>query len=783
MKASLENRVSLLSQIDLFARLPGDAVMDAAKNMTERSYPEGRILSVQDRSPIDCMLIVTAGSLETHYERNGKKMMRETVGKGEILGGISILMNAGVANRTVAVKSAATVYALGKTKFLDLCSRYPAVYDHFAHAFSKQKADAANASIWATDQAARLLSGILPFSFLPEREIASIAGQLTTAYYPKDTVMFLQDRSRLNAVYIVRKGALKRYYERRDRQILSGLLGEGDILGGISVLLNDAVSARTVKTLEDTYVYVLSARRFLDVCRRHEAVSDFFTDAFGKRMLDRSYAEIFRKSLPGKDDTPQFFNQIIDTVCSSALVTCDGTRTIRQAADIMSRHKCSSIFVRAANKNIVGVVTDNDLRQKVIARGLDTTHPVSKIMSAPLLTIPSKALVFEGLMAMMQTHIKHLAVIDANAHVVGVVTHRDLLSAQSQSPVFLVREIHMAVHFDQLIDTFNQVPQLIQNLIQSGAKAKNINRLITTISDAILEKIVRFTVDDTGPPPVRFAFMIMGSEGRQEQTLKTDQDNAIVYADCADLPESEVQDYFLRLGEKICSRLDRAGYAFCSGGVMAQNPKWCRPLSKWKDYFTAWIHAAGPEDLLHSSIFFDFRSASGDPELVAELREHLFRSLVGWEGFFRHLTENALRFKPPLGFFRNFVVASKGEHRNTLDIKSAMMPIVDFTRIYALKNRLEATNTLERLHQLWLNGVLSREEYDELDQAYSFLMQLRFVRQVTAAIASGDPPDNHINPKKLSGIEQKMLKEIFKRIEKFQQKLAFDFTGETGTRV
>ena len=183
------------------------------------------------------------------------------------------------------------------------------------------------------------------------------------------------------------------------------------------------------------------------------------------------------------------------------------------------------------------------------------------------------------------------------------------------------------------------------------------------------------------------------------------------------------------------------------------------------------------EDLLQASIFFDFRMGYGEATLIAELRRHLFGSLDGWSGFFRHMTENALNFKPPLGFFRNFVVESKGRHRDAFDIKSAMTPIVDFARVYALKNEIEETNTLERLNQLRIQKVISRQEYEELDKAYSFLMQLRFVRQITAVMNDNAQPDNYINPKKLTHIEQTMLKEIFKRVEKFQAKMNFDFIG------
>ena len=399
-------------------------------------------------------------------------------------------------------------------------------------------------------------------------------------------------------------------------------------------------------------------------------------------------------------------------------------------------------------------------------------------MSSPLSTVPEQLSVFEAMLEMMQKNLKHLAVLDGNGSVVGSLTSRDLLSAQGQSPLFIVREIASSRSRDDLKAQQARIPGLVHHLITSGAKAENVTRLIATVSDAILHRLIAMALDKNGPPPVPFVFMIMGSEGRREQTLKTDQDNAIVFQDVPDVQRTSVQEYFLGFGETVCTWLDEIGYAFCEGGVMAMNPDWCQPLSAWRDRFTGWIRTAEAEDLLHSSIFFDFRGADGDLSLIDALRRHLFDSLQGWSGFFRHLTENALHFKPPLGFFRNFEVESKGEHRNALDIKQAMLPVVDFARIHALKNNIEETNTMDRLYQLHAGGHISAKDYTDVTRSYSFMMQLRFFRQITAIIEENRKPDNYINPKKLSRIEQTMLKEIFKRVEDFQTKMSFEFTGQ-----
>ncbi len=741
-------------------------------------FPKNAVLSVQGKTKLESVYIIEEGSLELFYETDGEKVLTGFLKPGEIFGGICILMNAGISVRTVKIVEDATLYTLPQKVFLEICARHDFLYEYFAAKFRKRMFDETYSSVAAAGQAQHFLSRLVPFSFIPEEEIERISRQVSIINYPRDTVLFVQGRSKVEYLHIIQKGAVERYFEENDQKKLRGLLGEGDMYGGISMLLNNGISIRTLRVTEDSRLYVLPKKIFLEICNRHEAFMEFFTDTFGKRMLDRSYAEIISSSFRPREDSAQFFNLPIGTIYNAELVYCDRNFPIQAAAAVMSEHNSSSIFIRESGADFVGVVTDNDLRKKVIATGFDILKPVSEIMSSPLCTISSNALVFEALMEMMKRNIKHLAVRDTNNQVVGVITNRDLLKAQGQSPFFIVREIARAQFINQIVQIRRQIPGLVHTLINTGAKARNITRFLTTISDAILQKIIGFAFNEMGPAPARFVFMILGSEGRKEQTLKTDQDNAILFEDVAAESQKEVMDYFLKFGEKVCNWLDQVGYSLCKGDVMAKNPKWCQPLGTWRHYFSEWIHKAEPEALLQASIFFDFRGAYGDLTLIDELRRHLFSSLEGWPGFFRHLTENALFFTPPIGFFRNFLVESKGQHRDTFNIKAAMQPVVDYARIYALCHKIKETNTFERLNQLLTQKKISMEEYNELDTAYSYLMQQRFVTQVKAVIAENSEPDNYINPKQLSRIEQMMLKEIFKRIEKFQAKLSFDFTGQ-----
>jgi CBS domain-containing protein len=766
-----------LARMPHFAMLPADELTNVATQAIHRTFEKGSLLAEQGKTRITHIHVIIKGQFSLYDRKDENHEVGGYIKAGEVFGGITLLMNGGISVRSVLVDAPTEAYLIPQEIFLDLCTRYKDFYEFFVKNFSKHIFDPALNTMIVSGQARIFLAGVAPFSFLSDDVIEKVAAQLSMVFHPKGSHLFTQGRSRVGYLYILQKGSAERYYEQDGRKTMSDILADGDSYGGISMLVNDGVSVRTLVVIEDSYFYVLPQAVFLELCRTHEVFSEFFTDTFGKRMLDKSYAAIISRTTAPPEDEVQLFNQPVRQLLHEEPVFAQPHVTIQEAARTMQRENSSYLIIPACKTHAAGIITDSDLARKVIASGYDIQRSVVEIMSTPLRTISDQAMIFEAMMAMLENDIKHLAVTSSDNQVVGMLTNREILSAQGQSPVFLLREVLRAESFDDIINQHLRIPGLVKTLISNGAKARNINRMVTTVSDAILKKIMEFVVRDMEPPPVSFAFMIMGSEGRGEQTLKTDQDNAIIFEDVSEDQLPKVHDYFLKIGQKACEMLNEAGYAFCNGDIMARNPKWCQPLSVWKDYFQAWINAAEAEDLLQASIFFDFRFGYGERRLVNQLRGFLTDCIGRWSGFLRYMTENALHFKPPLGFFRNFVVASKGEHRDALDIKSAMMPIVDFARIYTLKNGLEATNTYERLRLLADKGVLSSEEYEEIEKAYSFLMQLRFVRQVTATMEQKTRPDNFINPKRLTRIEQTMLKEIFIRIEKFQAKLNFDFIG------
>lgn len=762
-----------LADIPHFKFLPRDDFALLAAAAEVREYTGNEVLAKQDQTDIDHIYVLSKGQLTYFHEKQGQRFQIGSIIKGDVLGGISLLMNGGVSMRSAEVYGKALCYLIPKGLFLDLCARNEKFYEYFLENYSKNMFDSTLAKPIENIALKRFLVDVPPFSFLPEDEIVTLGESTAIIHHHADKILFIKDRSRIGYLYILKKGSAEVSYYTGDQKTMNGMLSEGDIYGGVSILLNNGISMRTLKVKKDSEFYIIPKQTFLDLCARYEIFYQCLLQADTQPVLCRA---IITKTMQPQNETLQLINQPVTSLYSPKFSLGHVNMTIRQAAKAMRRDKTSFLLIEDTDKKRHGIVTESDLTRKVIAGGIDTAQKVKKVMSSPLLTISRQSPVFEALMTMMQKDVRRLAVTDADDRIVGFLSNREILAAQENSPLFMLRQIAQAQNMDAIIDKHKQIPGLIRSLITNGANAQNVTRIITTLSDAILNKLMQFTIKELGAPPARFVFMLMGSEGRKEQTLKTDQDNAIIYEDVPS-GRNKVRDYFLKFGEISCDLLNQAGYDYCQGDVMSKNPKWCQPLSVWKQYFSDWIHAAEPEDLLQSSIFFDFRGGFGDLDYTDKLREHLIGSLGGWSGFLWHLTENALHYKPPLGFFRNFVVEPKGAHRDAFDIKGAIMPIVDFARVYALKHRVEETNTWERIHKLRLKQVLSQKESEELEKAYSFLMQLRFERQVEAVIEKKSKPDNYINPKKLTNIEQTTLKQIFKHVEKFQAKMKFDFIG------
>jgi PAS domain S-box-containing protein len=460
--------------------------------------------------------------------------------------------------------------------------------------------------------------------------------------------------------------------------------------------------------------------------------------------------------------------------------TCGPEQPIGKAADQMTRQGSSALFVTSPSGAVLGIVTDRDFRERVAAKGLNHGDPVCEIMSAPLVSIPDTALVYEAILTMREKGKRHLAVKDASGTVTGLVTNVELLHFDRYSSVVMTREISRAGGVEEIAAIHERLPRLVAALVESGAKPRNVTRVITAALDATVNRLVVLAAERLGPPPAPFVFVALGSEGREEKTLVSDQDNAIVYADVGPDMEPAASAYFLQLGTEVCDGLAKVGYPYCKGGVMAKTPRWCRPLSDWKEYFGQWIESAKPQDFLEINMFFDFRATCGASELLAELRDHIDKRLRLSVPFFVNYAQNALLYKPPLGFFGGILPESVGGHPKAFNVKDAIRPIVVFARLYALQHGVRDTHTLDRLQRVLEKGAIKRVVHDEAVGAYNHLMQLRVRHQVLSVVSDGRFT-NDIDPQSLTPIEGTVLKQAFHQVGNIQKQIQQDFIASGPT--
>ena len=447
---------------------------------------------------------------------------------------------------------------------------------------------------------------------------------------------------------------------------------------------------------------------------------------------------------------------------------------IRQVARQMTERRATASLVASESGAIIGIVTDHDLRARAMAEGRTLDEPAHSVMSSPLIRIPESALVYEALMRMEEHGIRHLAVEDANGGIVSVIDNNALIQFPRYGPIVLLREIARAETPEEVARGCERAVPLAGSLMDSSARPRHILSMLTSVLDAATERLIEQSVEELGPPPAAFAFIAMGSQGRQELTLLTDQDNGIVFAVAGDSDPDQVADYFLRLGTRVCDGLQRAGYAFCRGKVMANNPSWCRSLPAWLSTYDAWVRRAEPQDIADLSVFLDLRVVHGDAGLVGELRRRIDATLPEEPAVLYQFARNALTFKPPIRLPGNIYLGGAAEHAGEIDLKDALMPIVAFARVYAVRHAILETHTLERIDALADRDLLQSSSRQEIAAVYDFLMQLRLQSQLSE-IRAGRPPRSSIQLAKLGHTQRELLKQAFAQIAAMQKKIGYDF--------
>ena len=620
----------------------------------------------------------------------------------------------------------------------------------------------------APEMAISFFKEILPFNGLDDESLQRIATHCRVDFFPKGKRLFTAGETEVTHLHLIQRGGVKAFIEDDQGEVtLKDIRGEGAYIGALAIIRGTPANLH-IETVEDTFCFLLPRETFLGLVEQKPAFAHYYLKSFSEKIVTTAYNELrhHKVSKRSGDDLYLFSVRVGDLV--KTLRKVPGNCTIQEAAATMVEFRVGSLLIHEPGDedDVVGIITDRDLRRKVVAAGLDYSLPVEKIMSGPVQSVLSQTLCFDVLLQMMTTGIHHLAV-ERRGKYVGVVTSHDIMLLQGHSPYYLFKEIRGQQQISGLYELAHKIPEVIRGLIKEGAKAGNITQMIAILNDHILERMLTLLEEEMGPPPLRYCWLLMGSEGRREQTFKTDQDNAILYEDPKNEEEkAAAEKYFKAFAAKAIDHLVNCGYPLCPGEIMARNPKWCQPLSVWKNYFSQWITKPDPQELLHATIFFDFRSGFGDYTLARDLRKHLNQEAVKQDIFLFHLARQCLSIPVPLSFFKNFIVDKDGEHKHQLDIKlKGLTPFVNFARILSLKHGISETNTLARLKALMDTDLISDELWDSATDAYELQMQQRLIHQLWQ-MENGIMPDNYIDPEHLSDLERRMLKEAFAVIEK-----------------
>jgi CBS domain-containing protein len=464
-------------------------------------------------------------------------------------------------------------------------------------------------------------------------------------------------------------------------------------------------------------------------------------------------------------------------------VTCGVQMSVQEIARLLSRQHVGSVIVVDDDESPLGIVTDRDLRRKVVAEARDPviTH-AADIMSSPLATISPAAFAFEAILEMTRRDIRHLVVME-DGRLVGVVSMYDFVLAQSLHPVLLAREITRAASLEALAALGARITDLTRQLVDQGGTAYDIGQLISELNDRVVVRVLGLaagTLEESGEdaPPVAYCWLSFGSEARREQTLRTDQDNGLVYADPPPHLRERAAAYYARLAQDAIRGLMTLGYPPCPAGAMASNPQWCQPLSVWTAYLQRWMHEISRHHVLAACIYFDLRPVGGASDLVAPLIQLIRAEAPTRRVFLELLAVDVVSRRVPRTMFGNVAVHRSGPQRGRVDIKGAgALQLVGTGRLHTLELGLPETNTVDRFRAAGQHGVYSEAETREITDTCQHLMRLRLLHQLEQIEAS-ETPDNFIDPDRLSHTDRLLLREALKTVGWVQQRIRYRFATD-----
>jgi len=603
-----------------------------------------------------------------------------------------------------------------------------------------------------------------PFQELPAEQQQQVALSIDIGYFKAGTEI-LRFNEPLTALHLIRSGAVETFRRNGD---LYNRLSEGGIFAEQGLLRGGKVRF-PARALEDTLIYFIPSELFQQLFDDN----DFFAD-----YVEIGDSERRQSSKASAQARAELLGATVSTLLSRDPVTIDSNASVLQAAQLMTEQNVSSLLIlhqgqeTHLNGTLAGIITDKDIRARLVAPGLDSDTPVSGIMSAAPTTIDQHQYVFEAMTLMLRHNLHHLPVLKQRQPV-GIVAISDIIRYESQNSLFVVSSIFRQQTVSELQALVPDVHACFIRMVNEDANSQMIGSAMAAIGRSFKQRLLELAEAELGPPPIPYCFLALGSMARDEQLVFTDQDNALILDNRFD--KAVHDSYFAQLAQFVSDGLAACGYSYCTGKVMATNPEWRQPLQVWQQYFRSWMERPTPERLLQSSIFFDIDGVWGRTQWAEQLQTLVSQQARHHPRFLASMTRNALSRTPPLGFFKDFVMEQSGKHNNSLNIKRrGTAPCVDLIRVHALAVGSEASNSFNRLKDIIEAGVLPKGRGEDLRDAFEVISLTR-IRYQAAALRQGIEPDNNVLPEQLSEFERKHLKEAFQVLSNAQKFLKFHF--------
>ncbi|MBN8292375.1 cyclic nucleotide-binding/CBS domain-containing protein [Rhodobacter sp. NTK016B] len=589
------------------------------------------------------------------------------------------------------------------------------------------------------------LETVHPYDSLPRNELVRVATSFGRREYRAGDPIYEADEP-LKGLYLIKRGSV----EVTDRNgVLVSILGPRNTFGERG-LLRDGLAVTTAAAVEPSVVLLLP-------------------EAEWRRLIAGvpAFERFFNRSRPAETRGTDLSTLKVSDLMARMPVTLSPEANVTEAARIMRDQHISSIAIMR-DEALLGLVTTRDLTERVLAAELPGTTMLEQVMTPDPITLTPDALGSDILHTMLERGIGHVPVVQ-DGKLKGIITQTDLTRFQAVSSALLVRDVAACETPEEMAEVTARIPRLLVQLVAANNAHEVVTRLITDIADTVTRRLLKLAEAQLGPAPVPYLWLACGSQGRQEQTGVSDQDNCLILDDAVTPGD---RDYFKALARFVCDGLNTAGYVYCPGDMMATAERWCQPKSVWRRYFRGWIDTPSPEAQMLASVMFDLRPIGGTPALFRDLQEETLSLASKNSIFVAHMISNALKHHPPLGLLRGFATVRSGEYKNHIDMKhNGVVPVTDIARVYALRGELTEVNTRARIEAAEDAGVVSVSGARDLIEAYDLIAALRLENQA-ALVKAGRKPDNYLAPSDLSDFERSHLRDAFVVVRTMQSALS-----------